>query len=89
MCSRARSRLLAVVGDEQSKFAPGVPTFKELGYPNVGAGSQFIGLWAPPGTPPAIIAKLNKDVVAALATPQFAKFLDHLCLRQGSRHDAG
>jgi tripartite-type tricarboxylate transporter receptor subunit TctC len=69
-------RLLAVVGDEPSKFAPGVPTFKELGYPNVGAGSQFIGLWAPPATPPAIIAKINKDVLAALSTPQFAKFLD-------------
>ena len=69
-------RLLAVGGDEQSKFAPGVPTFKELGYANVGAGSQFIGVWAPPGTPPAVIAKINKDVVAAMATPQFAKFLN-------------
>jgi tripartite-type tricarboxylate transporter receptor subunit TctC len=69
-------RLLAVAGDQQSKFAPGVPTFKELGYANVGAGSQFIGLWAPPGTPSAVIAKLNKDVGAALASPQFAKFLD-------------
>jgi tripartite-type tricarboxylate transporter receptor subunit TctC len=76
-------RLLAVAGDEQSKFAPGVPTFKELGYANVGAGSQFIGLWAPPGTPVAIIAKINKDVVAALATPQFAKFLDTYAYENG------
>jgi tripartite-type tricarboxylate transporter receptor subunit TctC len=77
-------RLLAVGGDEQSKFAPGVPTFRELGYANVGAGSQFIGLWAPPGTPPAVIAKLNRDVVAALNTPQFAKFLDTYAYDKGS-----
>jgi tripartite-type tricarboxylate transporter receptor subunit TctC len=77
-------RLLAAGGDEQSKFAPGVPTFKELGYANVGAGSQFIGLWAPPGTPPAVIAKINKDVVAALNTPQFAKFLDTYAYDKGS-----
>ncbi len=69
-------RLLAVAGDEPSKFAPGVPTFKELGYPDVSGGSLFIGLWAPPGTPPAVTAKLNKDFVDALAAPQFGKFLD-------------
>jgi tripartite-type tricarboxylate transporter receptor subunit TctC len=69
-------RLLAVAGDERSKFAPDVPTFKELGYPDVGGGSLFVGLWAPPGTPSAIISKIGKDVSAALATPKFAEFLD-------------
>ena len=69
-------RLLAVAGNTQSKFAPGIPTFKELGYADVSGGSLFVGLWAPRGTPPAIVAKLNKDFVAALATPQFGKFLD-------------
>jgi len=33
-------------------------------------------VWVPPGTPPAVIAKINRDVVAALDTPQFAKFLN-------------
>lgn len=69
-------RLLAVGGDTRSKFEPDVPTFKELGYPDVGAGSQFVALWAPAGTPEAVVAKVNRDVAEALAMPQFAAFLD-------------
>jgi tripartite-type tricarboxylate transporter receptor subunit TctC len=70
-------RLLAVGDDQRSKFAPDVPTFKELGYPDVGAGSQFVALWAPSGTPKTIIGKINRDVTEALATPRFSEFLEN------------
>ncbi len=68
--------LLAVAGDAPSRFAPGVPTFKELGYSNVSGGSLYVGLWAPPATPAAIIAKLNGDTRLVLESEPFARFLD-------------
>lgn len=69
-------KLLAVEADGGSKYAPGVPTFKQLGYPDVSAGSQFIAVWLPAGTPPRIVEKANAGIVAALASPEFAAFLD-------------
>lgn len=48
--------------------APAVPTLDELGYKNIDA-SFWHGLWAPKGTPPEIIAKLNAAVRVALADP--------------------
>ena len=69
-------KLLAVEADQESKHAPGVPTFKALGYPNVSGGSQFIAAWMPAGTPAAIVDKANADIRAALDSPEFAGFLD-------------
>jgi tripartite-type tricarboxylate transporter receptor subunit TctC len=77
-------RLLAVEGDSESRHAPGVPTFKQLGYPNVSGGSLYVALWAPAGTPAAIVAKLNKDVAASLASPEFMKFLDRFAYERAS-----
>ncbi|MCC6779977.1 MAG: tripartite tricarboxylate transporter substrate binding protein [Hyphomicrobiales bacterium] len=69
-------RLLAVAGDAPSRFAPGVPTFKALGYPTVSGGSLYVGLWAPPSTPAAVIDKLNTETLVILASEPFARFLD-------------
>lgn len=71
-------RLLAVEGNERSKFAPGVPSLKELGYPDLIEGSNFVGAWAPPGTPADIINKLNHDLLAVMASPAFKAYLDRL-----------
>jgi tripartite-type tricarboxylate transporter receptor subunit TctC len=48
--------------------APDVPTLDELGIHDIHA-SFWHGLWAPKGTPPEIIAKLNAAVRDALADP--------------------
>jgi tripartite-type tricarboxylate transporter receptor subunit TctC len=69
-------KLLAVEADGESKYAPGVPSFKQLGYPDVSGGSQFIAVWMPAGTPARIVQKANADIVAALRSPEFAAFLD-------------
>lgn len=63
---------LAVDGDKRSPLAPDVPTFPELGYTHHVMASYF-GLYAPAGTPKAIIDKLNKAVVKAASDPQFQK----------------
>jgi len=48
--------------------APDIPTFAELGFPQVSM-SLWNGLFAPKGTPKDVIAKLNAAVAAALADP--------------------
>ena len=54
-------RVLAVSSAKPSRSLPGVPTVQEKGYPGFEAGSWF-GFFAPKGTPPAVVATLNKAV---------------------------
>jgi tripartite-type tricarboxylate transporter receptor subunit TctC len=56
-------RALAVTSPKRIEAAPDVPTLVELGYKGVEASSWY-GLFAPAGTPPAIIDRLNKELVA-------------------------
>ena len=58
-------RPLAVTGATRSSELPDVPTMLESGVPDMVAVS-WTGLVAPPRTPPAIIARLNQEVNAAL-----------------------
>jgi tripartite-type tricarboxylate transporter receptor subunit TctC len=56
--------------------APDVPTAVEAGLPDL-EGDYWIGLFAPARTPPAIIAKINRDVVAILeSTAMRSSLLD-------------
>ena len=52
----------------RSPLMPGLPTFKELGYPQMEIYA-WTGFVAPAGTPPAIIQKLNREFTAALRLP--------------------
>jgi len=61
-------RLLALTGDKRSPAAPGVPTFKESGIDVV--VTQWYGLAAPKGTPPAILKTLSEHLSQALTTPE-------------------
>lgn len=63
-----RIRVLATSDTARSPFLPDIPTFKEAGYDIVGSG--WYALYAPAKTPPEMIAKLNKAIVAAVKTPQ-------------------
>ena len=58
-------RVLAVTSDKRSPAMPDVPTFAELGYPKMNA-SFWYGMFAPAGTPAAIIERLNHEIGAAL-----------------------
>jgi tripartite-type tricarboxylate transporter receptor subunit TctC len=61
-------RALAVTGDKRAAVLPEVPTAKESGLPTFVA-SSWNALAAPAKTPPAVIARLNKDITAALNSP--------------------
>jgi tripartite-type tricarboxylate transporter receptor subunit TctC len=65
---------LAVTSAKRSSRLPDVPTVAEQGVP----GFESVAWWgvlAPAGTPPAIIAKLNEELVKALKTPEVAEKL--------------
>jgi tripartite-type tricarboxylate transporter receptor subunit TctC len=68
-------RIIAVCTPERSPHLPDVPTMSEAGLPGFTSFAWF-GLVAPPETPDDIVAKINKDVVAALKTEELrGKFL--------------
>ncbi len=60
-------RVLAVAAPQRTSAMPELPTFAELGLPQVEA-SLWIGMMAPAGTPAPVVARLNALFLAALAT---------------------
>lgn len=59
-------RPLAVTGDKRLARLPDVPTMAEVGYPAMDLGAAF-HFMAPAGTPPTIVEKINRDIVAVLS----------------------
>jgi tripartite-type tricarboxylate transporter receptor subunit TctC len=72
-----RLKALAVTADRRSPALPDVPTYAELGFPQMGSGGWF-GLVAPAGTPAPIVAQLNAAVRKAMANPAFMKKLEEI-----------
>jgi tripartite-type tricarboxylate transporter receptor subunit TctC len=59
---------LSVSSIQRSAALPDVPTSIEAGYPNSDL-NFWIGIFAPAGTPPDIVARLNREIGIALANP--------------------
>jgi tripartite-type tricarboxylate transporter receptor subunit TctC len=72
-----RLKALATTGAKRSKFFPNVPTVAESGLPGYESTGWF-GLLAPAHTPPEIVAKLNKAVVAIMAMPDVVEHMAKL-----------
>jgi tripartite-type tricarboxylate transporter receptor subunit TctC len=67
-------RVVAVIGDKRQAILPDVPTFAELGL----AGLEelpYYGVFAPAGTPPAVIERFNQALAKVIAMPEVR---DHL-----------
>jgi tripartite-type tricarboxylate transporter receptor subunit TctC len=64
-----RIKALAVLSNKRFAAAPDIPSVAEAGYPGI-ESSVWFGLFAPAKTPPAIIAKINRDAVASLQLPE-------------------
>ena len=62
-------RVLAAASRERNRLLPEVPTFAELGHPQV-AVSLWYGLLAPAGTPRGVIERLHREVTKALETAE-------------------
>ena len=63
-----RLRALAVSSKERSKQLPDVPTMAEAGVPNL-IVRDWQGIMAPRNTPPALVDRLNRDIVKVLRDP--------------------
>lgn len=68
-----RMKALAVSGAKRSATVPDLPTMSEAGVEEFVVESWY-GLFAPAGTPDAIIEKLHDEVVAVLALPDVQAF---------------
>jgi tripartite-type tricarboxylate transporter receptor subunit TctC len=60
-----RVRVLATSGRQRSPYLPDVPTFTELGYPDV-TSEEWFGFYAPARTPAATLANANAAIRQAL-----------------------
>ena len=62
-------RPLATTGKARSQVLPNVPTMNEAGVPGYEA-VIWLGIMAPKGTPPAIVAKLNGEITKIVNRPE-------------------
>lgn len=65
-------KALATTGLTRSAVMPEVPTIDEAGVPKYEA-TIWLGLMAPKGTPPSIVARLNAEVGRIVGSPETAK----------------
>jgi len=77
-----KARLLAVSGNKRLAALPDVPTFAEAGVKFDGL-INFTGLWAPKGTPQAVVDRLQKEIAAAMASPDMKAFAEGLASEPG------
>lgn len=63
---------LAMAGKSRDSFFPDVSTTAEQGFPYALA-SIWYGLYAPAGTPEAVLSKINQDVTSVLKDKEFAQ----------------
>lgn len=66
-------KALAYTGSKRSPAMPDVPTMAEL-YPGLEMFS-WQGMWAPTGTPPAVIQRLYSEVSRITRTPQISRMI--------------
>ncbi len=88
-------RPIAIFGERRIPELPNVPTIAESGY-DMDIPSWF-GLFAPKGTPPAIVAKISAELAKILKTPEveqkllrvnlFAAYLDPAAFAKKLKED--
>lgn len=65
-------KALAIAGKTRHPMMPNVPTTAEVGLPDFTL-EAWVGLFAPAGTPPALVTQLSNGVKQALETPEAKK----------------
>jgi len=68
-------RMLAVMSAERARAFPNVPTMKEAGLPDLEVDTWY-ALFAPAGTPPAVVMKINADFNFLLEDQSMKNFLE-------------
>ena len=64
-----KMRALATTAAQRSALLPEVPTFAESGMPSIDFSAWF-AVFAPAGTPTAVMDQLNRQIVAAVQAPE-------------------
>jgi tripartite-type tricarboxylate transporter receptor subunit TctC len=65
-------KALGVGATQRNRLIPDVPTVAESGLPGY-VVSNWFGIMAPAGTPPAIVARLHKEIAAIQDSPELQK----------------
>ena len=65
-----RIKAIAIGGVQRSPLLPQVPTFRELGYPEVETHAWF-GFFLPVGSPPDAVARIHTDTKRIIEEPEF------------------
>jgi tripartite-type tricarboxylate transporter receptor subunit TctC len=73
-----KARVLAYTGKTRAASLPDVPTTAEAGLPSFQMDGGWFGMFAPAGTPAAIVDRLNREVRNALADPAVNKRFEGL-----------
>ncbi|MGQ0511954.1 MAG: tripartite tricarboxylate transporter substrate binding protein [Betaproteobacteria bacterium] len=68
-------RGIAVIGSSRSAAAPSLPTIAEAGVPGFSV-NNWIGLFAPAGTPPEIVRRWNTEVNRIMQLPEVKRRMD-------------
>jgi tripartite-type tricarboxylate transporter receptor subunit TctC len=72
-----KARILAVTSLKRLPELKDIPTMIEAGLPNF-VSDTWNAISAPPGTPPSVVAKLNKAINSAMGEPDIQKRFDKL-----------
>jgi tripartite-type tricarboxylate transporter receptor subunit TctC len=65
-------KAIGVGASQRNRLIPDVPTIAESGVPGYEAANWF-GIVAPAGTPPAIVARLHKEIAEIQNSPEMQK----------------
>lgn len=63
-------RFIAVADEQRSPILPNVPTIQEAGGPRGINGKTWVALFAPKGTPPAVVETIQRSVSEVLKRPE-------------------
>lgn len=77
-----KARLLAISGPRRLQALPDVPTFAEAGIKNFGV-VNFTGLWAPKGTPQAVLDRLQAELAKAMASADMKTYSEGIAAEPG------
>ena len=83
LVSAGRLRALAISSAKRAAVVPDVPTFEELGVADYRVGGWY-GILAPAGVPKPVVARLNKEFVAAVQAPEVRSRFDDSLVTPGT-----
>jgi tripartite-type tricarboxylate transporter receptor subunit TctC len=68
-------KVIGMVEGKRSRSRPNIPTIAE-GLPGYAMPQSWVGFLGPPGMSPALVARMNAELVAAISSPKTRKTLE-------------